>query len=99
MAGAGICNAVLDPILIFGFGPVPAFGIQGAAMASVASWATACAVILYILGVKRRLIHYWPHSWQLTFRGAMQICNIGLPAAGANMLTPLAMAIMTAIAG
>jgi len=35
---SGILNVILDLLLIFGFGPVPAFGIAGAATASVISF-------------------------------------------------------------
>ena len=56
MGGAGLINAILDPILIFGWGPVPALGIQGAAIASVIAWGVAVIIILYVLGVKKRLL-------------------------------------------
>nr|WP_024592353.1 MATE family efflux transporter [Pseudoalteromonas sp. TB13] len=94
MGGAGLINAVLDPILIFGFGPVPALGIQGAAIASVIAWSVAVVIILYILAVKKRLLSL--KAGKQTVTGAIRkILKIGLPAAGANMLT--AMAVMTAM--
>ncbi|MBH0062328.1 MATE family efflux transporter [Pseudoalteromonas sp. NZS71] len=96
MGGAGLINAVLDPILIFGFGPVPALGIQGAAIASVIAWSVAVVIILYILAVKKRLLSL--KAGKQTVTGAIRkILKIGLPAAGANMLTPVAMAVMTAM--
>lgn len=96
MGGAGLINAILDPILIFGFGPVPALGIQGAAIASVIAWSVAVVIILYILAVKNGLLSL--HAGQQTAIGAVRkILKIGLPAAGANMLTPIAMAVMTAL--
>jgi len=96
MGGAGLINAILDPILIFGFGPVPALGIQGAAIASVIAWAVAVVIILYILMFKKRLLSL--KAGKQTVVGAIRkILKIGLPAAGANMLTPVAMAVMTAM--
>lgn len=97
MASSGLINAILDPILIFGFGPIPAMGIQGAAIASVIAWGVGFAIVIYILAFKKKLIclHLIPMSEFIVI--CRRILKIGLPAAGANMLTPIAMAVLTAI--
>jgi MATE family multidrug resistance protein len=57
--GLNVVNILLDPLLIFGWGPLPAQGIAGAALASVVSqWlgaAWAVAAIQTTLGFQRRL--------------------------------------------
>lgn len=97
MAFGGLINVILDPLLIFGWGPVPAFGIQGAAIATLVSWAVGLFYILYLLAVKRKLIEPKLLNWQQLKRSTGGILKIGLPAAGANMLTPISAGIVTAI--
>lgn len=97
MGSAGLINAILDPIFIFGFGPVPAMGIQGAAIATSVSWIFGLGYVLYILGAKRDLIHTHLIPLKKLIQSARGILHIGLPAAGANMLTPIASAVLTAI--
>ena len=97
MAFGGLINVILDPILIFGWGPIPAFGIQGAAIATLTAWAVGLFFILYVLAVKRKLIEPKLLNWQQLKRSTGGILKIGLPAAGANMLTPISAGIVTSI--
>ena len=97
MGSAGLINAILDPIFIFGFGPVPAMGIQGAAIVTLLSWLFGLCFVFYVLTKQRVLIHVKPLPLKQIITSARRILHIGLPAAGANMLTPIAAAVMTAI--
>lgn len=98
MGSAGLINAILDPILIFGFGPVPAMGLEGAAIATFISWLFGFIFVLTILTKQKNLIHLHLLPIKQLIASCRGILKIGLPAAGANMLTPIAAAIMTAIA-
>jgi putative MATE family efflux protein len=53
MGGATVLNLVIDPVLIFGLGPAPRLGVEGAALASVISWIVAF-VVFALLANRRR---------------------------------------------
>ncbi len=56
-------NIILDPILIFGLGPIPAFGIEGAAIASTLG--RSIGVIMQIYALSRSGKHIRVHAKDL----------------------------------
>lgn len=97
MAVGGAINAILDPIFIFGWMGIPALGIKGAAIATCIAWAVCVAWILWVLAVRRGLMEARMLTWPEFKSAASGVLTIGLPAAGANMLTPVAAGVLTAI--
>jgi putative MATE family efflux protein len=70
---ANAINMILDPLLIFGWGPIPALGIKGAAIATVIGRATGVVYQLYLLFNGRHRVALqlsnlrpdWPVLWSL----------------------------------
>jgi putative MATE family efflux protein len=66
---ANILNIILDPILIFGLGPVPAMGVTGAAIATTTGRGIAVLVQLYYLwkgkGVLKVLKEHLSVKWDI----------------------------------
>jgi len=92
---AGLINGILDPLLIFGYGPFPELGIQGAAIASAFSWAGALIGSLYVL-IKREKLLAWPHL-RFIIEDWKMILKIGTPAALSNAMSPLSGALFMMI--
>ncbi len=76
-----IINIVMDPVLIFGLGPIPAMGIRGAAYATVLAQMTVTIIFLAISINKKELFTDISIFRKFETSYLRQILKIGLPAA------------------
>jgi Na+-driven multidrug efflux pump len=92
---AGGVNIVLDPLLIFGPGPFPRLELQGAAIATVISYAITFAAAVWILGRREHMLDFSRPRVHDVLNSWRQILHVGIPAAGTQMLIPIGAGILT----
>lgn len=97
MVLAAVVNVALDPAFIGGWGPLPALGVAGAAWASLLARALALAVTLWLLVVRERLLSLRLPRWSEMMGSWRRVLSVGVPAAGSNMINPIAISIVTGI--
>ena len=97
MASTAVINAVLDPILIFGWFGFPALGIKGAALASVLANVVFLVASLSILIFRENLIQFRKNTVAAILHSWNQILHVGLPAIASNLIAPMSTALVTSL--
>jgi putative MATE family efflux protein len=97
MVMASILNVILDPILIFGLGPVPRMGLNGAAMAALLARGIIFVGTLYLMRYRLNMLSYNKPDPAELRKSWRDILHVGIPAAGTNAIVPIGTAIITAM--
>jgi putative MATE family efflux protein len=86
MIGAVALNCILDPILIFGLGPVPRLGVAGAAIATSFSQAAGAVVFIAIVLRGGSTIRVHLRRFVFDLRVVREIVWVGLPASANHII-------------
>lgn len=79
MAGC-IANIILDPIMIFGWGPIPAMGIEGAALATGIGQTLSFVIYVAVYFVKPIGVRVTPRLFRPRAQMAARLYSVGIPA-------------------
>ena len=74
-----ILNVLFNYIFIFGYGPVPAFGIVGAAMGMMIARAIIAVIGIVIFYSRKNIVKILPGTWRPNKILIRDILNIGVP--------------------
>jgi len=90
-------NALLDPPFIFGWGPIPAMGIRGAALATVISQGLSMFAVMYLLERRYGLLKLEKIPWR-KLRGSWSVMiRFAVPAAIGMIMMPVGSAVITRV--
>lgn len=74
-----VFNVILDPFLIFGWGPFPEMGVRGAALATTLAGLLAAALSFYYIVAHRSVYRLRWHHFRIQLRIIADIFRVGLP--------------------
>jgi putative MATE family efflux protein len=82
-------NVLLDPVFIFGLGPIPRMGVPGAALATFMAQVFAAVISLRYLYGGSGIVRYRPGAFRLDWRLTALTFRIGFPAGIQQVLVSL----------
>jgi putative MATE family efflux protein len=84
---ANLFNMVLDPILIFGWGPVPSFGVEGAAISTNIGRGLGVVFQLYFLFSKNGIVKLNASNFKVDWKVIVQVIKVSAGSTGQFLIS------------
>jgi putative MATE family efflux protein len=95
MTAGAVLNVIMDPILIFGWGPIPRLELEGAAISTVFSNALVGALAISVIYFRDQLFRFKKKDWPLILDSWRRILHVGVPSMASSLVAPLTTAFIT----
>lgn len=97
MIGSAFVNMALTPLLIFGWGPIPSFDIEGAAYGTFAAQVFTTVFAVWLLAIREKMIAWVRPPLDVLVNSWRRVISVGIPAALGNAVNPVGVAVVTSI--
>ncbi|MBS1486941.1 MAG: MATE family efflux transporter [Bacteroidetes bacterium] len=84
---ANLFNMVLDPILIFGLGPIPAFGVEGAAISTNIGRGIGVLIQLYYLFSDKSIVKMSAQNFKIDWKIIKQVIEVSAGGTGQFLIS------------
>lgn len=97
LLGANALNIVLDPIFIFGWGPIPAYGVKGAAIATTTGRSLAVLAQFFVLFNGHTRLKLFVNSLKVDFQLMKEILKISVGGTGQFLIESVSWLVLMGI--
>lgn len=84
---ANLFNIVLDPILIFGLGPIPALGVEGAAVSTNIGRGVGVLIQLYYLFSDKSIVKFTIQNFKIDWKIIKQVIEVSAGGTGQFLIS------------
>ncbi len=97
MVSSALTNIAITPVFIFGLGPIPPFGIQGAAIGTLLAWLVTVFGAFALVAWREKMLLFEIPRMHTLFKSWTRVLAVGIPASVGNAVNPIGIAAVTAI--
>lgn len=97
MVSSALTNMAITPVFIFGWGPIPAFGIEGAAIGTLLAWLVTVFGAFALVAYREKMLTFDVPAMPELAKSWKRVLAVGIPASFGNAVNPIGIAVATSI--